>query len=143
MSEQNKALTRRYLEEVWNGGNLALADELIAADYVYHTPVPPEVHGPEGVKQLVSMYRAAYPDLHFTAEDVIAEGDQVVTRWTSRSTHQGELMGIPATGKRVTTSGINIVRFETAKIAEEWTNWDALGMLQQLGVIPPMGEGGA
>jgi len=142
MSEELKAISRRLIEEVWNKGDLDVVDELIASDYVFHDPAAPEVRGPEGLKQLVSMYRTAYPDLHFTIEDQIAEGDKVANRWTATGTHQGELMGIPATGEQVTTTGISITRYEAGKAVAEWANWDTLGMLQQLGVIPPMGGGG-
>src|SRR5919199_2849531 len=101
-AEENKAVTRRFLEEVFTAGNLKLVDELFAPDYVLHDPsVPQEVRGPEGMRQYVAMYRAAYPDTHFTIEDQIAEGDEVVTRWVGRGTHQGELMGIAPTGRSV------------------------------------------
>src|SRR3989337_712839 len=91
--EENKTVVRRFLEEIFTAGNLELVDELFAPDYVLHDPVvPDEVSGPEGMKRYVSMYRAAYPDTHFTIEDQIAEGDEVVTRWTGQGTHEGELM---------------------------------------------------
>ncbi len=139
MSEENKAIVRRDFEEVWNQGNLVVADEIFDANYVAHglgVELPP---GPEGFKQFVSVYRSAFPDLHFTIEDQIAEGDRVVVRWTTRGTHKGELMGIPATGKPVVVTGIDIFHISSGKVVESWTNWDALGMMQQLGVIPPMG----
>jgi steroid delta-isomerase-like uncharacterized protein len=101
--------------------------------------VAPGVEGPEGLKQLVMMYRTGYPDLVFTIEDLLADGDKVIVRWSCAGTHRGELMGIPATGKRTTTSGISISRFEGGKVVEEWVRWDALGWLQQLGVVPPLG----
>jgi steroid delta-isomerase-like uncharacterized protein len=98
--EENKAITRRFLEEIFAGGNLELVDELFAPNFVLHDPsVPQEVRGIEAMKQYITMYRTAYPDTHFTIEDQIAEGDRVVTRWTGQGTHQGELMGIPPTGK--------------------------------------------
>jgi steroid delta-isomerase-like uncharacterized protein len=137
--EQNKTSALRAIDEVWSKGNLDVVDELFDADYVYHEPYAGEIRGREGLKQVVTMYRTAYPDLQFTSEDLIAEGDMVVQRWSCAGTHQGELMGIPATGKRTATIGINIVRYEGGKAVEEWSNWDALGLMQQLGVIPPMG----
>ncbi len=138
MSEQNKALVRRSTEEIWNNGNLALADEIYAANYVAHDPAnPPDLgSGPEAVKKLVTMYRTAFPDVQLTIEEIIAEGDQVVTRWTARGTHKGDLMGIAATGKQTTVTGMGITRIAGGKIQEAWGNWDTLGMMQQLGVAP-------
>jgi steroid delta-isomerase-like uncharacterized protein len=139
MPEENKAIVRRSFEEVWNQGKLVAADEIYDASFVAHglgVELPP---GPEGFKQFVSVYRSAFPDLHFTIEDQFAEGDRVVVRWTARGTHKGELMGIPATGKPVVVTGIDIYHIHSGKAVESWANWDALGMMQQLGVIPPMG----
>jgi steroid delta-isomerase-like uncharacterized protein len=135
MSEQNKRLMRRGIEEVWNKGNLAVVDDLIAGDFVGHSP-PDEHHGPEGVKQYFAMLRAAFPDIHFTIEDQIAEDDRVVTRWTARATHTGPFKGIPPTGKAGVVTGITINRVAGGKVLEGWTNKDDLGMLQQLGVVP-------
>ena len=142
-SEENKAVVRRFIEEVFGGGNLELIDELFAPHYVLHDPaVPGEVRGPEGIKQYVGMYRGAYPDTRFTIEDQIAEGDEVVTRWTGRGTHQGELMGIPPTGQEVAVTGIEFDRVSGGKFEETWVNYDALRMMQQLGVIPPPEQAG-
>ncbi len=140
-TEENKALSRRLIEEVWNQGNLAVIDELTAPNYVDHDPTGP-IQGPEGMKQFVSMYLTAYPDTHFTIEDQIAEGDRVVTRWTARGTHKGPLMGIPPTGKQVTVAGISIDRVVNGKLVEDWSSYDALGMMQQLGVVPAPGQPG-
>ena len=134
-TEANKALTLRYWEEVANKGNLNLIEEICAPDYVCHE-VDQDIRGPEGVRQFISMLRAAFPDLHVTVEDVIAEGDKIVQRWTGRATHQGELMGIPPTGNRVSVAGITISRFKDGKVSEEWEVYDMMGMMQQLGVIP-------
>ena len=134
-TEANKALTLRYWEEVANKGNLDLIEEICAPDYVCHE-VDQDIRGPEGVRQFIFMLRAAFPDLHVTVEDVIAEGDKIVQRWTGRGTHQGELMGIPPTGNRVSVAGITISRFEGSKVTEEWEVYDMMGMMQQLGVIP-------
>ena len=137
MSEENKEKARRFLEEAFNEGNLDVADELFTSDYVLHDPsLPEEMRGPEGVKGVVQMYRSAFPDTNITVEDQIAEEERVVTRWTGRGTHQGELMGIPPSGNQVEVSGITISRFEGGKIAEDWTNYDTLGMMQQIGAIP-------
>ncbi len=140
-AEENKAKARRLLSEVWSQGNSGLVDELVDANYVFHDPMAPGVRGLEGLKQPVAMYRTGYPDLQFTIEDQLSDGDKVIGRWSCGGTHQGELMGIPPTGKHTTTSGISVTRFEGGKAVEEWTRWDALGWLQQLGVIPPLGGG--
>jgi steroid delta-isomerase-like uncharacterized protein len=137
MSEENKEKARRFLQEALNEGNLDVVDEIVAPDYVLHDPaIPDEIRGPEGIKGFVQMYRSAYPDTDITVEDQIAEGDDVVTRWTARGTHQGELMGIPPSGNRVEVTGITIDRFSGGKFAESWTSYDALGMMQQIGAVP-------
>ncbi len=139
-TEQHKAMDRRVYEEVWNGGNLAVIDELVATNYVDHDQEPTGApQGVEGLKQSVTMYRSAFPDVHFTIEDHIAEGDLLVTRWTARGTHQGAFRGIPATGKQAVVTGISISRAADGKFIEGWTNFDALGLLQQLGAVPSMG----
>ncbi len=137
-TEENKALMRRLYEEVWSQGNLATIDELLAPDYVLHDPAH-LVRGPEGFKAYVSAFRAAFPDLHATVEDQIAEKDEAAMRFTAHGTHKGEFQGIPPTGRQVTLSGINIQRIVDGKIVENWVSLDALGMLQQLGVLPPLG----
>ena len=137
-TEENKINNRRFYEEVWNGGNLAVIDELVAPNAIFHDPTT-TLHGPEGFKQYVTMYRTAFPDTHFTIEDEIAEGEKVVTRWTAHGTHKGVLQGIPPTGKQVAVTGVVINQLSNGKLVEGWSNFDALGMLQQLGVIPAMG----
>ena len=138
MSEENKAIARRALEEIFSAqGDLDVADELIAPNYIGHDPVSPEdVHGPEGVKEFASMYRNAFPDVQMSVEDQIAEGDMVATRWIASGTHQGDMMGIAPSGNRVTVSGTSIERIVDGKIEETWDNYDALGMMQQIGAIP-------
>ncbi|HKF80330.1 MAG TPA: ester cyclase [Thermoleophilaceae bacterium] len=134
MSEQNKAVARTFFE-VFETGELDRLDDMVAADAVDHDPYNPHGdEGLEGMKKTVTMYREAFPDLSFTIDDQIAEGDKVVTRWTGRGTHQGELMGAPATGRTSTVIGIGIDRFEDGMIVEAWGCWDALGMFQQLGL---------
>ncbi len=134
-TEENKTLIRRWVE-VWNKQKLDVIDRFVTADYVRHDPNAPEVRGPEGEKQLVGMYLAAFPDLQFTVEDLVAEGDKVATHITVRGTHRGELMGIPPTGKQITVEAMEIYRLEDGRIAEQWVVMDGLGMMQQLGVIP-------
>jgi steroid delta-isomerase-like uncharacterized protein len=138
-TEENKVNERRLVEEGWNQGNIAVFDELFAADYLGHDPSGP-MHGPEGFKQFYATYRTAFPDTHLTIEDQIAEGDTVASRWTATGTHQGPLMGIPPSGKRVRVTGITISRYASGKIAEEWFSYDTLGMLQQLGASPMPGQ---
>src|SRR4028119_364722 len=118
-TEENKALARRVLEEMFNKGNLDAADELLAPDYVDHDPAMLEdVHGPEGFKEYVGAYRSAFSDIHLEIEDQIAEGDKVVTRWTGTGTHDGELAGIPPTGNRVTLPGVGVVRCPAGRVGE-------------------------
>ena len=137
-SEQNKKIVRRAFEEPWKG-NLDVVDELTASDYIGHDPANPEpLRGPEGVKQFISTYLAAFPDARIMVEEQLAEGDLVATRWNGRGTHEGELMGIEPTGKQVTVSGLTISRLEGGKIVEEYQNWDTFGMMQQLGAVPAL-----
>jgi steroid delta-isomerase-like uncharacterized protein len=138
MSEENKVLTRRSWEIVTEGSLDTLEDalaEVYADDIILHEP-DEDVRGIEGLKQFVSMIRSAIPDLRITLEEDIAEGDKVVSRWRAQGTHQGELMGIAPTGNQVIITGITIHRIEEGKIVEEWENWDALGLMQQIGAIP-------
>lgn len=138
-AETNKAVARRWYEEVFNAGNLDLIDELVAANFVDRDPSNP-FQGREGLKQFVSMYRSAYPDIHLTVEDMIAEEEKLAVRFVGRGTHRGTLMGIPPTGRQVTVTAIDILRFEDGKMTEHWGNQDILGMMQQLGVIPAPGQ---
>jgi steroid delta-isomerase-like uncharacterized protein len=138
--EENKTLVRRFVAEVINQGNWAVADELIAPTYIYHGPGM-EVRGPDAMKQLLAMLRRAFPDWSETIEDLIAEENYVVFRVTGSGTHQGDFMGIPPTAKQVRMLGIDIVRVEGNRFAEHWANFDQVGLLQQLGVIPTSGQG--
>jgi len=138
-AEDNKATARRWYEEVFNTGNLDLIHELFAPNFVDHDPVNP-LPGLEGVRQVVGMYRGAFPDLHIRVEDWVAEGEKVVTRFRAQGTHKGPLMGIPPTEKQVTVTGIDMLGFEHGKISEHWGNRDDLGMLQQLGAVPAPGQ---
>ena len=130
-------IARRFFDEVWSNGKLDLVDELFTSDYVGHPSGFEEtVRGPEGVKEYIGRLLEAFPDLAVAVEDQVAEGDRVVTRWTARGTHDGELMGLEPTGRSGTVTGITIQRVHDGKVAEGWTNWDMLGMLQQLGLAP-------
>jgi steroid delta-isomerase-like uncharacterized protein len=136
MSEENKALARRWAD-ILAQGNSDLVEEIYASDFVGHDPTMPEdLRGVEGAREFYSMYLGAFPDAEVTIEDQLAEGDKVVTRWTGRGTHQGELMGVPPSGNRVEVPGITISRIEGGKIVEEWENYDALGMMQAIGAVP-------
>jgi steroid delta-isomerase-like uncharacterized protein len=135
IEEENKAAVRNWFEEGWNNHNPDIIEKYFAEDfYNYSMDV-----NRDQLKQFISNTLIALPDIQFTIEDQIAEGDQVATRWTLRATHKGEFMGVPATGKQFVASGMNISRHANGKYVEDWGNWDALGMLQQLGVTmtPP------
>ena len=136
MSNDNRALTRRIFNEVWNEKKLSLIDELVSSDYVHHDSGLATVQtGIEGYKQFVRLFLTAFPDIRFTIEDEISEGDTVVIRWTVTGTHRGDLPDLPATGKTISLSGISIARLRDGKGVESWNNWDGLGMMQQLGAI--------
>ena len=141
MSETNKTVVRRLFEEVWNKGNLPVTDELFASNYAHHDSSTPDVgRGPESEKKRATLYRTAFPDLRLTIDDIIAEGETVMARWSCRGTHKGDLSGIAPTGKQFTISGISVARFTNGKMVEGWVNWDALGLMQQLGVIAEVGK---
>jgi len=137
MSDQNKAAARRFFDEAWQGRYEAL-DEIMAPNAVEHDTQNPftDIDGPDGARRVIEMYRQAFPDVSFTVEEQIAEGDFVFTRWTGTGTNDGEIMGMPATGRSSTVTGMNLDRFEDGRIVERWANWDTLGMLQQLGLAP-------
>jgi steroid delta-isomerase-like uncharacterized protein len=137
LSEENKAVVRRLIEEVWNNGNLDVIDEVISEDHVDHDPAQAgSPGGREGMRAFVKMYRSAYPDTHLELGEMVAEGDLVAAPWTATGTHQGELMGIAPTGRSVTVTGMGMDRVRNGQIVESWANYDALGMLAQLGAIP-------
>jgi steroid delta-isomerase-like uncharacterized protein len=135
-TEQNKRVARRFGEGVWGRGDLQAADELLAEDFVEHNPVPGQSPGREGHKQVLKVWRAAFPDLALTVDDLLADADRVVLRWTAHATHQGELMGMPATGRQVTLTGIDILRTIDGRIVERWGEFNSAEMLQQLGALP-------
>jgi steroid delta-isomerase-like uncharacterized protein len=134
MSDQNKAHIRRVIEEVYNRGDLAVIDEVAARDLVIHA-ASQEIHGRDGAKQYVAALRAGFPDLHFTVEDQIAEGDRVVTRWIARGTHRGTFQGVPPTGRQVRLAGTDIDRIIGGRVVECWAHVDELGLMRQLSAI--------
>ena len=136
MSEDNRALVGRFVEEAFNRGNLDVANEIYASGFVSYESAGPVERSPEYVKGFVKGYRDAFPDGRATVEAVISESDRVAYRWSFRGTHEGELMGIPPTGERVTITGITVDRLSGGKIEEEWNIFDQLGLLRQLGVAP-------
>ncbi len=136
LNAENKEIARRYGAEVWGRGDAAAVDALFAADVVDHNAFPGQPPGVEGVKQIVALFRAAFPDLQITNEEILADGDRAVLRWNAQGTHQGELAGIPATGKRVRMTGIDILRIADGKVVERWGEYNSLELMQQLGVIP-------
>ena len=141
MSEGNKNLVRRLFEEVWNKGNLQVTDDLFTPNYAHHDSSTPDVgRGPEGERKRATLYRTAFPDLRLTVEEIIAEGETVVARWSCRGTHKGDLTGIAPTGKQVNITGVSIARFTNGKMSEGFVNWDALNLMQQLGVVPELGK---
>jgi steroid delta-isomerase-like uncharacterized protein len=135
--EENKLLLRRFFEEVYDKGNLTVADELVAEDYISHNELDIQVLGPEGIKRAAAMQRNAFPNLRTTIEDLIAEGDKVVVRGTDTGTHTGaEFMGIPAKGRRFTLTWIDIFRIEDGKLVEAWLETNVESFKRQLGAIP-------
>lgn len=141
-TEQNKTVVRRFSEELISKGNMAVADELIAENYVNHNPIPGQMPGREGFKRSVAGLRTAFPDLHEAVEEMIAEGDRVVVRATRHATHRGAFMGVAPTGKHVTIPTMYILRVANGQITDAWLNWDMLGLMQQLGAAPLPGQAG-
>ena len=138
MSADNKIVVRRYFEELWNKDNAALIDALIAPDFVLHDPSFPEIRGRDGFKEFFAQGKAAFPDITFPLEDMVAENDKVVVRYTFRGTQQGEFLGRAATGKSVDVAGMAIYRLAAGQIAELWVVEDTLTWMQQLGIVPPI-----
>ena len=135
--EENKAFVREAMDEIWNKHNLAAVDKAFAQGFVGHDPssAKPQTFGDR--KDNIATYQKAFPDVQCTIDDLVAEGDKVAFRWTAPGTHQGEFQGLPATNKVLTLTGTTIFRIAGGKIAESWESYDALGMLQQAGVVPP------
>jgi len=137
--EEHKAIQRRVYE-LFSSGNLEALEEVIATDAEDHNAQPGLAAGLEGVRQTLGMFSAAIPDLRFTAEDMLAEGDRLAARVTATGTHRGEFQGLPPTCKQVTISGIEILRIDGGKAVERWGQFDNLGMLQQMGALPAPGQ---
>ena len=136
MSTANKEIAARYGEDLWGRGNVAVVEELFAPDVVDNHPFPGQEPGRDGVRQILKMFREAFPDLQVRNEEVLAEGYKVVLRWTANGTYKGGLLGIPSSGQKVKLSGIDVLRISNGKIVERWAEDNGLEMMQQLGVIP-------
>jgi steroid delta-isomerase-like uncharacterized protein len=139
-AQDNKALVRRFVDEVQSGGNISLIDEICSPEFVNHSAPPGVPADCEGIKIVTAMFRGAFPDSYFTVEDMIAEGDKVATRKTFHGTHEGEFMGIPPSGRSVSMGLIDVVRIDDGRVVEHWSVGDSLGLMQQLGVIPQPGQ---
>jgi steroid delta-isomerase-like uncharacterized protein len=143
MSEENKEKMRRFLEEAFGQGKTEVVDELLHSDFVCYDPNSEsgEIRGADTIKGEIEYFHSAVPDLTYTVEDQVAEGDKVVSRYTVSGTHQAEFFGIPGSGKRIEMTGINIDRFdESGKLVEEWPEYDLLGAMRQMGAIPQTGH---
>jgi len=136
--EENKVIVQRWIDEVWSSGKMAAIDELLAADFVFNYAPNGAEPNVEAYKQVIAMYSTAVPGT-YTIEDMVAERDKVAARWSYLGIHKGEFMGVAPTGKQVTGTGMSILRIVDGKIVEEWSQWDNLSMLQQLGIIPSIG----
>lgn len=137
----NKRIGRLVLEDMWGKGRLELADRYYGAGYIDHVgkgPESSEVQGADGIKQAVTMFRTAFPDLTYTVEDEIAEGDLVMARFSARGTHLGPFLGVAPTARAIAYSGIDVNRIRDGRIVESWVHYDALGLLQQLGIVGPI-----
>ena len=132
MSQANKAVVERWGEEIWNGGDLAVVDEIIAEGYVHHSSLRGDMRGRGALREGIGRWRAALPDMRFTKE-LLADGDRVVQHWTCKGTHKGPWQGVPGTGKAVTFSGVTIFRIAGGKIVESWAYWDVPFFLKQVG----------
>ena len=137
--QENVAVVRRFIEEVINQGKLDAADEIVEENFIELDPLPGQRQGREGLKEVIGMMRAAFPDIHWVSDETIAAGDKVVTRFTWTGTHRGPFLGIPATGRNVTVKGVVIDRLSQGKMADSRILMDTLGMMQQLGVVPTPG----
>jgi steroid delta-isomerase-like uncharacterized protein len=135
-TEKNKVVARRFGEEVWGRGDLQAAEDVLAEAFIEHNPAPGQGPGREGHTRVLKVWRASFPDLTITVDDMLADGDRVALRWTAHATHRGELMGMPATGRQVTLTGIDILRIVDGRIVERWGEFNSAEMLQQLGALP-------
>lgn len=135
MAEQNSAIVRRF-EEAFLGNDVEVLDELCDPDLIDHNPFPGQEPSVAGLKQTIAMYHDTFSDLRMDLAAVVAEGDQVATRWTVTGTHAAEFVGVPATGTQVTAEGMNFYRLAGGRVTDVWTQFDALGLMQQIGAIP-------
>jgi steroid delta-isomerase-like uncharacterized protein len=140
---ENKAIVRRFMEEILNANRLDLVDELFAPNYVNHLIPPGAPQGPEGERNFIGMFHAGFPDYRMALEEMVAEDDRVATAWTFHGTHTGAFVGIPPTGRAVTMTGMNIFRLAGGQIVDNRSNYDQMGLLQQLGVVPAPEPAGA
>jgi len=136
--EQNIAAVSRIWDEIWNLGALDVCEEVLATDYIGHLPLM-TVRGPAEFRDMVKVYRGAYPDVNLTVEDIFAVGDRIAVRWVSRGTHLGPMMGIPPSNQKIEVMGISLFRMENGKVAEEWEGFDTFSMMQKIGAIPGPG----
>ncbi len=139
MSDKREAVVRRYIQEVWNHGKLEVIDELLTNDFVNHDPIEP-ARGRDGMRDLVRKYRTAFPDVRCEIQDLFSAGDRVVARLRYTGTHRSALEGIPPTGRQAIVTEILIASFVGERIREVYANWDALGLMQQLGVVTLPGK---
>lgn len=139
-TEADKTLSRLHLEEVWNKGDLAAVDRFYASDALLQAAPLPECRGAAAIKQMVTAIHSAFPDIHYTITELVAEPGVVVIRWVSTGTQQGEWMGLAPTGKAMTCNGTTTLHIAGGKIVKYWVDWDALGVLQQLGAAPPLAQ---
>ena len=140
-TEANRRIAHRVLEEIWGGGRIELIDELYAPGYVDHAPRGPEaeiVRGPQGLKEAVTLFRSAFPDLEYTVEETMAERDLTLARFSARGTLRGEFLGVAPTGREVRYTGTDINRITDGVIVESWVHYDALGLLEQVGLVEPV-----
>jgi len=142
LEEENKTIARRFNDDVWDRGDEAALEELLDPNFVDHDALPGQSPDREGHKQILAAFHSAFPDLNVTTEDIVAEGDKVVSRWTARGTHRGELMGIAPTGNGVTIKGIDVLRIAEGRIVERWAQFNDLEVMQQLGAVPVPGQEG-
>lgn len=136
-TDRTESIIGRIFGEAFNQGNLAVVDELLSSDHFTHTPFGGAPHGSRGLKWLIAVFRTAFPDLHCAVEDEIREGDKFAAHWRMRGTHKGLFLGNPPTGRPVEVQGIIFARTEDGQIIEDWTLVDQMGILQQLGIVPP------
>lgn len=141
-AQKHEDVVRGFYEAVFNKGDQAALNDLVAADFVDHNPFPGQGPDREGLRQFVQTFRGPLPDLRVEIQDMIAQGDKIAVRWTARATHKGDFLQIPATGKQVTISGIDIMRIADGKIAEHWGHQDQLGFVREIGVLPALAMAG-